>query len=331
MLRLFKLALIAMCLPAAAQAQCTGPSFADTLSPAQQADLDQRAADTAYGTGLIWQAEKDGTTLIIAGTMHLPDPRHATLRDRLRPALEAADLLLVEATLQDQTNMQLYMAENPDLMAITDGPTLPEALPPDTWDAIVEAAAARSIPGFMAAKMQPWFLAMTLAMPPCAVMQMARGEGGLDALLMQDAASLGLPTAPLEPWEDMFALLSGGTFEDQIEALQLALFDPADQNALIVALTEFYFSEQTALSWHINSFTQDLIDGLDPATFEAQMTQLEEDLLFARNANWIPVIEAAATQHDKIVVAFGAAHLITDRGVLALLAQRGWHITRQTP
>jgi len=39
------------------------------------------------------------------------------------------------------------------------------------------------------------------------------------------------------------------------------------------------------------------------------------------------VIEDAATQHDNIFIAFGAAHLIGEDGVLNLLQNNGWVIS----
>lgn len=324
---MFRLIALFCVLPFMAAAQCVGPSFVDQLSLADRAALNARAASTPYGTGLEWTARRGDTVLTLVGTMHLPDPRHDVLRFVVQGALSQADLLLVEATLDDQTALQRHMADNPDLLAITDGPTLPERLDDATWQSIRTAAADRSIPGFMAAKMQPWFLSMSLALPPCAMQAMMQGEAGLDTLLMQDAARLGVPTAPLEPWQDTFALLSGGTFDEQLAALQLAVMDGDDQNALIVALTEFYFAGMTAHSWHIAGFTHQLLPNIDQATFDAQMAQMEQDLLVTRNRNWIPVIEEAAAEHDRIVLAFGAAHLIGQDGVLALLDRNGWVVT----
>ena len=51
--------------------------------------------------------------------------------DKIGPRLAATDLLLVEATLDDQAAMQTHMARNPDLMTLTHGTTLPERLDPD--------------------------------------------------------------------------------------------------------------------------------------------------------------------------------------------------------
>ncbi len=76
-------------------------------------------------------------------------------------------------------------------------------------------------------------------------------------------------------------------------------------------------------------YTRDLIPNIDDATFDAQMAQMEQLLLIDRNRNWIPVIEQSAATHDRIFVGFGAAHLFGDDGVLALLQNNGWAVTRR--
>ena len=56
--------------------------------------------------------------------------------------------------------------------------------------------------------------------------------------------------------------------------------------------------------------------------------QMQEALLDRRNRNWMPVIEQATQAHDDVVLAFGAAHLVGDQGVLQLLEDAGWTITQ---
>ncbi len=326
MIRLF-LFIAALLGPVAAAAQCGGPSFLDQMSDSDRAELAQMGAATPYGSGLMWEATRDGKRLTLIGTMHLPDPRHSTLVDRAASVWDTADLLLVEATSEDQAAMQSYMASDPAIMVITDGPTLPERLDANVWDAIAQAAADRNVPSFMAAKMQPWFLTMTLSVPPCAMAALASAQTGLDGLLMEEALTRGVPVASLEPWQSMFSLLSGGTFEEQIAALEMSLIDVPTHEAITVALKDLYFAETTAQVWHITQFTRDLIPDMDDATFDAQLAELEQALLVDRNAGWIPVINDATASNDHVVAAFGAAHLIKDTGVLALLEAEGWTIT----
>lgn len=321
----FALALCLFSLPAFAL--CNGPGFDERLTRQERTELDLLAATTPFGEGLFWQATRDGATLILVGTMHLPDARHDPLIDQAMDHMANADLLLVEATLDDQAAIQKHLAENAHLITITEGPSLIDRLDPVTWKAVSEAASSRGMPPFLAAKMQPWFLTMTLAMPPCAMGALASGDGGLDNELMRRAAGQ-IPVAPLEPWQAMLDLMSSGTFEEQLDALRLSLVDPDLQDALIVTMLDSYFDRRPAYAWHVNRYTARFVPGLDQAQFDAEFAAMEELFLTIRNRSWIPVIEEAATDHETVMVAFGAAHLVGEDGVLSLLESDGWQITR---
>lgn len=318
----FALALLA---PTMGHALCNGPSFWDSLSADQQRELQASVGDIPYAGGNTWFATKGDDVLTIVGTLHLPDARHDVTMDRIREALLSADVVLVEATLDDQKDMQTHLARNPDLLTLPSDMSLPDILGDETWAALRDAAAARGLPGAMAARMQPWFLAMTLAIPSCAMGSMV--EGGLDNIIMREAGDLGIPVEPLEPWQDMFDLLAGGTFEEQLDALRMSVIDPAIQDAMVVALVDFYFAEQTAMGWNIGYYTKDFLPPEIATTFDAEMAELEKTLLTDRNIKWIPVITQATQTHDDIFIAFGAAHLFGEFGVLNLLAQDGWDIT----
>lgn len=225
--------------------------------------------------------------------------------------------------------MQIYMANNPDLISINVGPTLPDLLDDATWQTLRTAAQARGIPSFLAAKMQPWFLALSLSIPPCAMGAMVAGEVGLDDLIMERAATLNIPVTPLEPWQDMFAILSSGTQEEQIDALRASAIDPNVHDALITTLANAYFDENMALGWQLSYVLGDFVPNLSPLEYAEQMAAIEQQLLIDRNRNWIPVIETAAATHENVFIAFGAAHLIGENGVLRLLENNGWVVSRR--
>lgn len=62
---------------------------------------------------------------------------------------------------------------------------------------------------------------------------------------------------------------------------------------------------------------------------EAELAKIDEEMVFARNADWIPKLEKILAQ-DKVFIAVGADHLTGPRGVVALLAKRGYKLTRIT-
>jgi len=62
---------------------------------------------------------------------------------------------------------------------------------------------------------------------------------------------------------------------------------------------------------------------------DADIDRLDDKLVFARNRDWIPKLEVLLDK-GGVVVVVGADHLIGKRGVIALLAARGWKTTRVT-
>jgi uncharacterized protein YbaP (TraB family) len=313
-----------------AHAACDGTSLFDLLTPDQTAELQAKADLVPYGDALVWTATRRDTVLTIVGTMHLYDPRHAALAERIKPLLAGADLLMLEATKVEERLIEKEILTNPDLLLIK-GPSLIDRLPPEEWAALAAASQDRDIPPFMAARMAPWFLALTLAIPECANADIIAGRFGLDQMLETIAEDAGVPTTALESFDTVFNLLAQDTIEEQLAFLSLSLMAPDLGEQQMIALIDSYFQGQMALGWELGRLASTLIPELDPETAERIFADMEKDLLFERNTNWIPVIEQAATQYDTIMIAAGAAHLPFDTGILSLLEAQGWDIAKQWP
>lgn len=322
------LTLIATLAAVPATALCSGESYLTRLDPTQREAIDGTTATTLNGEGLLWILTRDTKTLTVVGTMHIYDPRLDPIRAKVRPALRDADLMMVEATDAEETAMKDAFVEDPTLYLITEGPTLPDLLGPADWQKVVAAAADRGLPGFMVAQMQPWYLALTLGIPACAMAELAAGQRGLDHMLIADAAEFDVPLQALEGWETLLEVMTDGTQEEQIALLKLGLIDAADQQSLFVAMLDTYFAEATAAVWDISQIAAQELTGLSEEDAATQMRETQDILLHRRNHNWIPVIEKAAETNDNIVVAVGAGHLPGAEGILALLAAEGWSVER---
>lgn len=321
------LALAFAAFAAPATALCTGADFRDRLSDADRATVARAVDATPYAQGLRWVARRDDDRITLIGTMHVFDPRLEQVRAAVAGDIQAADVLLVEAGDAEQAQMEAAVAADPDLFFITEGPTLPETLDDATWSAVMEAARARSIPVFMAAKMEPWYLSLVLSMPPCILPEMLAGQEGLDAMLIDDAGAAGIPVRALEPWDTLFTIMRKSDFDTQVDDLKLALIAPDLQSEMFVAMLDAYFTERIAEIWEVSRIAAAYVPGLSEERAQAVFTETEEDLLNRRNRAWIPVIEAEAASHDRLVVAAGAAHLPGDQGLLALLEAEGWRIS----
>lgn len=306
----------------AAAADCQGQDLIAALPAAESAALRARAGAEPFAEGNLWTATRGAAQITLVGTYHLDDPRHAETLARLAPLVGAASALLVEAGPEEEKALMARVAADPSTMFITEGPTLLERLPAATWNRLSRALSERGIPGFMAAKFQPWYATVILAIPPCAMANMAEPKG-LDGMLIDTATAAGVPIKALEPYDTVFKL-----FGDMTEAQQIAMVDSSlateDQAEDFAAtLVAAYFRGESRLVWEMMRKMAHDAPGADPAEVDAEFAVMEKALMEDRNRAWIPVIDAASAE-GPLVVAFGALHLSGRAGVLNLLAEDGW-------
>ncbi len=309
-------------------AQCVGGSYLDAMSDAQRDALATAVDAMPYAEGLTYHATRGDDRLTIIGTMHIYDPRLEIVRTRVAADVQSAELVLLEATAQEEQQLRDLITRDPSLIFIVDGPNLPELLEEYVWQQLMEAAGQRNIPSFMAAKMQPWYLSLMLAVPDCAMEAMLAGAVGLDKMIAADATAAGVPVAALEPFDTLFGLFDDASFEEQIDMLRINMLAPDLQSQMFVAMLDRYFAEDVGRLWEMGRIAMQDVPMTDTAEAEAMFAEMEEALLHTRNRNWIPVITAATEAHDNIVVAVGAGHLIGELGVLQLLENEGWTLSR---
>ncbi len=317
-----------LCLPAGGtDAACAGQDILPTLDAARRAGIDAAVDSLAYGRGNHWRATKGKVVIHLLGTYHLDDPRHDAIMDRLAPAIDAARTVLVEAGPEEQAALQADMVRRPDRLFTREGPTLPERLDAADWKALSAAMQERGVPAFMAAKMQPWYVAMLLGIPACAIADMAGDPNGLDTRIVARAAEHGIPVRALESYDTVFTLFDGMAPAEQIDMIRTTLAMNARAEDYAATLTEAYFAEDVRATWELGRMVALEIPGETPASVDADLAAMEELLMFRRNRAWLPVIEEAAAE-GPVFAAFGALHLSGRDGVLALLEHAGYAIER---
>jgi hypothetical protein len=305
-------------------ADCVGQNLFDTMAPAERARVEALANVHPYPAGNYWTATRGDESLVLVGTYHLDDPRHAATVAALAPMIDSASALLVEAGPDEVKALMEHMGRDPSAMFITEGPTLLERLPPETWNRLSFALAERGVPGFMAAKLQPWYATVMLAIPPCAMVAMTEPKG-LDGLLIDAAQAAGVPVAALEPYDTVLKLFGGMTETQELAMIEASLATEDQAEDFAVTLAEAYFAGESRLIWELMRVVALDAPGAVPEAVDEEFAMMEELLMAARNRSWIPRIEEAAAR-GPVVVAFGALHLPGEAGVLNLLAGDGWQI-----
>jgi len=311
--------------PAMARAECYGLNILDLMPQAERKEVTAAADAVPYASGNYWTASKDGMQITIIGTYHLDDPRHVVAQAYFAPIIAQANTLLVEAGPDEKKALEAQMAKDPSLLTITEGPTLLESLPPETWADLSVAMSARGIPPFMTAKFRPWYVTVMLAMPPCMLEQMATEPKGLDGLLIDAALAADVPVRALEPFDTIFTIFGGLTPQEEIEMIEQSLTMEDVIADFSVTLADTYFDGDNRLMWELMRYQSYKIPGMSREKADADLARMEDLLMIRRNRAWIPVIDAAAAD-GPVVVGFGALHLSGSDGVLNLLAQDGWAV-----
>jgi len=88
-------------------------------------------------------------------------------------------------------------------------------------------------------------------------------------------------------------------------------------------LTQYCMGTQTTPGMTAKTRTEMLAAGYTANELDA----MDEEMIYARNASWMTRLELLL-QTDHTLVVVGAGHVLGPRGVPALLAARGYHVTR---
>ena len=305
-------------------ADCQGRNLFTAMAPDRLAGLTAAADAVPFPRGNLWQATRGDEVITLVGTYHFDDPRHATTLAAITPAITAATTVLVEAGPDEERALMDLVAKDPGKMMIMDGPSLMERLPPDVWSQLADALAARGVPGFMAAKLQPWYVAVMLSIPPCAMAKM-KDPKGLDGAVIDTALAAGVPVLGLEPFDTIFGIFDAMSESQMIAMIKSNLAVEGQAEDYAATLADSYFAGESRLVWEYMRDESYLLPGYTRDQIDAEFATMEELLMNARNRSWIPVLTDAAAK-GPVFAAFGALHLSGQEGVLNLLQTEGFDI-----
>lgn len=317
----------ALCLFAAPlSAACNGKNLFAGMAPADLAALNAAAAKVPFPEGNFWRATRGDEVITLVGTYHFDDPRHDASLQAIAPIIETSSTVLVEAGPDEEKALLALMARDPSLMMITEGPSLIQRVSPDLWAKLSDALSKRGIPGFMAAKLQPWYVNVLLAVPPCAIAAMANPKG-LDGMVTDAATAAGVPIMALEPYDTVFTIFDLMTEADQFAMIESTLATEDRSEDLSATLADSYFAGQSRLMWELLRQISYQTPGYTREKVDAEFAKIEDVLMTRRNRAWIPVLEAAVAK-GPVLAAFGALHLPGEAGVLNLLKAEGFTVEK---
>ncbi len=321
-------ALFILTLPNLVSAQCSGTDLRDSLRPIEQTTLDRYTDGMPYTQGNHWQAQRGGEILNIIGTLHIADPRMDAIVERLDDVIAQSDLLLLEATTEQAQSFEATIAANPALILNPAG-ALSDHVAPDIWPIIIDRLETMGVPPQSTARLAPWYVALMMGLPDCLLVS-TQASSGLDKRLEAVATQENIPSASLEPPETVFKIFSSLQYAEQIQMLEMTALqrgDIDDQTATVIAT---YFEEDSMQGWMLGKVIVERTSTLPTDELHHLFDRSTEIVLTQRNHTWIPVIlDALTNTNGPVALAVGAAHLGGAEGVLQLLENEGFTLTRQ--
>lgn len=307
--RPLRLALLAVALAACAAPRTAAPPPAPAIAP--------RPVAKAF----LWEVTRPGKPdrpLYVTGSMHLARAGAFAFPPSFEAALARADALVVEIDVTKAGGQAEAVRLVQSLGTYPPPRTLSATLDPETR-ALVSAALTRH--GLTAAAVEPfrpWFVAMLLEV--------------LEAKRIGLEPKQGLEWLLLERIRDQKEIVELETEEGQVRALA-GIPEPVQVTMLRQMLEQgprlAETTDEMAAAWQRGDLAVVERIALEGADDPAVATALEA-MLFARNRTMAEAITPLVGGPKVHLVVVGAAHLVGDRGLLALLSARGLQV-RQLP
>jgi uncharacterized protein YbaP (TraB family) len=258
-----------------------------------------------FGQGLLFRVSRPSApSNYVFGTIHLgldvpPD---------VDAALARSGSFVMEAVLDEASVLNFSQ-----LMFYSDERHLAQDVGPSIFQATAGLLARYGIPMEASARIKPWAAILTLNLP------LNGQEEPLDKILMTRATDLRLPVFGLESMEEQAGVLAGLALEDQVAILRdTACHHDVYQRDLAEMIRLYHQRDLAGLLRHTGKYQPD-----ETVTHQRFM----EALLWNRNKRMVQRLLPRFVQ-GKTFVAVGALHLPGEAGVLRLLEQRGYTITR---
>ena len=274
---------------------------------------------TSFGTtqaqdnALLYEVSGNGLKQpsYLYGTFHLVCPTDLTITDAIKKAMGQSQQVYLELDMDDPALMMGMMKA----IMLPDGKSIKDYLSADDY-AVLETYFKEKL------KMN---LTPMARMKPIGLMSMMYSgllncqPASYDMTFAQMAGKDKKEVLGLESLDAQLAALDSTPLEEQLKGLVDMARKPDEASQEFDKLLAAYKAHDLAKLMQQMKTSQ--FSGSDPAAFDKTM----ENLLNKRNANWIPVIEKAASQKPTFF-AFGAGHLVTDKGVVSLLRKQGYKV-----
>ena len=263
----------------------------------------------------VWKVSDGDSHIYVAGTIHLLRPSDYPLPDAYQWAYDDADRVFLEVDLGEMMDMAVQQRMLRQL-TYNDGRTLRTVLDEDVYQELTDyVESLGGLPMAMMDAFRPGLLMSTLSVME--FQKMGFTPEGVDAHFYERATQDGKPVVGLETVDEQFAMLAGMGEGYESEFIRYSLQDIESIDESIEAMVE---------AWRAGDEQRLEADFVAPLL--EQPRALYDSLLADRNHAWMVDIEAMFGEPGIEYVLVGAAHMVGHDGLLVLLREQGYQVSR---
>ena len=265
---------------------------------------------------LFWRVDSAQATVYLLGSIHFADESFYPLRTEIEQAFEASKTLVVEID-ESVAGSTTYFQDLIQKEGMYSGDErLKDHLSEKTYQALQLHLKELGIPSALVEKQKPGIVVLTIA----AIQAQQTGlkpEQGIDLHFMKKADSHKKILA-LETMDEQLRIFLD--IEDADLLLQDSLHSLEEVKEEMKELTRIWKQGDEKAMYQL------LFE--DMANENVAIIDLYERLYFQRNIKMTRSIKSYLKQKGKYFVVVGAGHLIGDKGIVQLLKNAGYRITR---
>lgn len=271
-------------------------------------------ASTARAEPALWAVTGGNSTVYLFGSVHLLPEGGFAVRGALADALTDADRVCLEidpgandeASTAAITLSRAIDPEGRDLFELLGGDA-------DRVRAKADDAGVQLEP---LAMFEPWFAGLMVSV----LALQSHGYGaqhGVEQVIESEAKRAGKAGCGLETLDGQLGMLDGLSAKLQKEILLQSIDEAADIDTKIEPMVEAWRAgDERALERSVGDEFDDY-------------PELADTLIFDRNARWADQVAEMLEDDDDVLLVVGAMHLVGDRGLPALLEDRGYRVERR--
>jgi len=269
-----------------------------------------------FSDGVLWRVERaDGAASYVFGTLHSNDERVTALPQQVSDAFAASQTLAIECILDNPAILKVTRA-----MLLPSGERLDASLSAAQVARLKDVAAHYHMPFTMVTRFKPWGAMLLFSVPPAEQLRAAAGLKALDERLRAEAEADGKAVFGLETVDEQIDALDGMVPTDQMLMLDSTLQQADGIERRFAALRDAYLARNLMAVYGLLSAEKS-----DDAT--GAVGRFEQRLIIDRNRRMVERMEKLLRQGNAFV-AVGALHLPGDHGILQLLSDGGYQVTR---